>query len=91
MEGVVFTHSSAALSLTGRVGAGQIRHLDTSMLLVQHKQARGEVKYDNVLGSNNMADKWTNHVEHIVRHHHMIQFGFRYDVGRSLKAVQLNV
>ena len=31
-EGVVFTDSSAALSITGRVGAGKIRHLDTSML-----------------------------------------------------------
>ena len=44
LEGVVFTDSSAALSMTGRVGAGKIRHLDTSMLWVQHKQARGEVE-----------------------------------------------
>ena len=41
LEGMVFTDSSAALSMTGRVGAGKIRHLDTGMLWVQQKQLRG--------------------------------------------------
>ena len=32
LDGTVFTDSSAALSMTGRIGAGSIRHLDTSLL-----------------------------------------------------------
>ena len=91
LEGVVLTDSSAALSMTGRVGAGKIRHLDTSMLWVQHKQARGEVEYQKVLGSNNMADLWTKNVDHSVRNKHMIQIGFRYEEGRAGKAVELNL
>ena len=45
LDGVVSTDSSAALSMTGRIGAGKVRHLDTSMLWVQQKQARGEIEY----------------------------------------------
>ena len=91
LEGVVFTDSSAALSMTGRVGAGHIRHLDTIMLWVQHKQARGEVKYHKVFGSDNVADLWTNNVEHAVRNKHMLQLGFRCEEGRAGNAVELNV
>ena len=43
LEGMVFTDASAALSMTGRIGAGKVRHLDTSLLWVQQKQARGEI------------------------------------------------
>ena len=90
LEGVVFTDSSAALSMTGRVGAGKIRHLDTGMLWVQQKQSRGEVEYRKVLGSDNVADLWTKNVDHIVRNKHMLQIGFRYEDGRASKAVELN-
>ena len=57
----------------------------------QHKLARGEVKYHKVLGSDNVADSWTKHVEHPVRNKHMLQIGFRYEEGRAGMAVELNV
>ena len=91
VEGVMFTCSSGALSMTGRVGAGKIRHLDTSMLWVQQKQARGEVEFQNVLGANNVAYQRTNNVDQIVRNKHMLQIGFRHVEGRAKKAVELNL
>ena len=91
VEGVVFTDSSAALSMTGRIGAGKIRHLDTSMLWVQQKQMRGEVEFKKVLGSNNVADLWTKNVDQNVRNKYMLEIGFRYAEGRAKRAVELNV
>ena len=91
VEGVVFTDSSAALSMTGRIGAGKIRHLDTSMLWVQQKQMRGEVEFKKVLGSNNVADLWTKNVDQNVRNKHMLEIGFRDAEGRAKRAVELNV
>ena len=91
IEGVVFTDSSAALSMTGRIGAGKIRHLDTSMLWVQQKQMRGEVEFKKVLGSNNVADLWTKNVDQNVRNKHMLEIGFRYKDGRAERAVELNL
>ena len=79
LDGVVFADSSAALSMTGRIGAGKVRHLDTSMLWVQQKQARGEVEYKKVLGPNNVADLWTKNADHLVRNEHMQQICFRYE------------
>ena len=61
------------------------------MLWVQHKQARGEVKYQKVLGTDNVADLWTKNVEHPVRNTHMIQIGFKYEEGRAGKSVELNL
>ena len=91
VEGVVFTDSSAALSMTGRIGAGKIRHLDTSMLWVQQKQTRGEVEFQKVLGSNNVADLWTKNVDQNVRNKHMLEIGFRYEEGRAGRAAELNL
>lgn len=42
--------------MTGRVGAGHIRHLDTIMLRAQHEQARVDVEYHTVFDSDNMAE-----------------------------------
>ena len=88
---MVFTDSSAALSMTGRIGAGKIRHLDTSMLWVQQKQMRGEVEFRKVPGSKNVAYLWTNNVDQGVRNRHMQQIGFRYEEGRAKGAVELNL
>ena len=91
VEGVVFTDSSVALNMTGRIGAGRIRHLDTSMLWVQQKQMRGEVAFQKVIGAKNVAYLWTKNVDQVVRNRHMQQIGFRYKEGRAKKAVELNV
>ena len=90
LEGMVFTDSSAALSITGRIGAGKLRHLDTSLLWIQQKQCRGEIEFRKVPGSDNVADLWTKNVDQIVRNKHMQQIGFRYEEGRADKAVKLN-
>ena len=47
VEGVVFTDSSAALSMTGRIGAGKIRHLDTSMLY-RYSKSRWEERWSSI-------------------------------------------
>ena len=88
---MVFTDSSAALSMAGRIGVGKTRHLDTSMLWVQQKQMRGEVEFQKVLGSKNVADLWTKNVDQVVRNRHMQQIGFRYVEGRAKKVVELNL
>ena len=90
VEATMFVDSSAALGIAGRTGAGKIRHLDTSMLWIQQKQARGDVQFEKVLGSNNPADVWTKNADHGVRNRHMRMLGFEYVEGRANKAVGLH-
>ena len=87
----MFTHSSAALSMAGRLGAGKIMHLDTRLLWVQQKQCRGEIEFRKVFGSDNVEELWAKNVDHIGRIKHMQQIGFRYEGGRADKAVGINM
>ena len=52
---------------------------------------RGEVEFQKVSGSRNVADLWTKNVDQVVRNRHMQHIGFRYEEGRARRAVELNL
>ena len=57
--GHVMGDASAAVGIIRRMGLGKVRHLNTSWLWVQDKEASRELQYHKVIGSDNSADLFT--------------------------------
>ena len=58
-RGHVMGDASAAIGIIRRMGLGKVRHLNTSWLWVQEKEASRELQYHEVKGSDNSADLFT--------------------------------
>ncbi len=63
VAGSVLGDASAALGIIRRQGLGKMRHLNTNYLWVQEKNARKEISYEKVLGTENVADLMTKHLD----------------------------
>ena len=59
---MVFADSSAALAVTKRNGAGQLRHINVSSLWIQERQDREDLELRKVLGTENPADLMTRYL-----------------------------
>ena len=59
----VMTDSSAAKGMASRKGLGKVRHVEVNQLWVQQKAGSGEIELRKVVGTNNLADVLTKHVE----------------------------
>ena len=53
------TDASAALGMSRRLGVGKARHLDTSLLWIQHEFRNGNLLVEKVPGQHNCADMLT--------------------------------
>ena len=53
----------AAISIARRKGLGKIRHLDVTDLWIQDKIRSKQIKLLKVLGTENIADVFTKHVD----------------------------
>ena len=54
----------AAIGIIRRMGLGKVRHLNTSWLWVQEKEASRELKYHKVKSSDNSSDLFMKALEH---------------------------
>ena len=63
MEGKVYGDASAALGIIHRIGLGQARHIDTSLLWIQQTAAERHLTFTKVLGKNNPADIFTKYID----------------------------
>ena len=55
--------ATAAIGIARRKGLGKIRHLDVTDLWVQDQVRSQKIFIDKVLGTENMADVLTKHVD----------------------------
>ncbi len=63
VEVQVNTGSSVAKSISSRLGAGRVRHVEVRELWVQRSVHRVELSIINVRGEDNVADGLAKHVE----------------------------
>ena len=57
-----YADSSAAVGICRRSGIGKVRHLATCQLWIQEKIRQKDISLVKVLGTDNPADLFTNHV-----------------------------
>ena len=72
------------------MGLGKVRHLNTSWLLVQEKEASRELQYHNVTGIDNSADLFTKALEHDSIRRHTEAMGCEIMFGRDPIAFTVN-
>ena len=77
------------MGMARRLGVGKIRHLDTSLLWIQHKVRSGEVSLLKVLGTENPADALTKFLSGPDLKSHVLRMGLAYEEGRAGSAPQL--
>ena len=63
-RGHVMGDASAAIGIVRRMVLGKVRHLNTSWLWVQEKEASRELQYHKVKGSDNNSDLFTKALDH---------------------------
>ena len=76
------TDSTAAIGITRRRGLGKIRHPATADLWVQDRVRAGDFKLEKVLGTDNVADILTKHVDRATLHRHLAGLGLKSQQGR---------
>ena len=88
--GHMFPDASAALGIVQRIGLGKLRHLDTSFLWIQEVNYKRDIDYGKVAGAENPADIGTKHLDVATMEKHLHGMKFRFAVGRSVLAPELN-
>ena len=83
VAGHVLCDASAALGVVRRKGIGKIRHLDTSMLWVQEKNEKREIRYEKVAGCSNPADLFTKHLSGEITAAHLHRLGYKHIAGQD--------
>ena len=83
------TDATAAMGIARRLGIGKIRHLDTSLLWIQHKVRSGDVSMAKVLGSDNPADALTKFLSGPDLRKHVLRMGLVFEKGRPESAPKL--
>eukprot|EP00973_Karenia_brevis_P069890 9717216-Karenia_brevis.AAC.1 len=75
LRGHVLGDASACLGVIHRQGLGKLRHINTSYLWVQEKNATKEIRYGKILGTSNPADLMTKYLkaEDISKHMHTLR------------------
>ena len=82
--------ASAAIGIIRRMGLGKVRHLNTSWLWVQEKEASRELQYHKVKGSDKSADLFTKALDHDSIRRHTESMGSAFMFGRDSLAFTVN-
>lgn len=83
IHGSVLGEANAALGMIRRKGIGKTRHIDTSFLWVQEKNASKEIKYGKIQGKDNPADLFTKFLSGDEIDKHMTAMNFEYKSGHD--------
>ena len=86
LQGEVWDDASAALGIINRNGLGKTRHIDTSLLWVQETAAPQRLKYEKVLGRENLADLYTKYLDTGTMDHHVRILKHKHQEGRAEEA-----
>ena len=80
-SGHVMGDASAAIGIIRCMGLGRVRHLNTSRLWVQEKEAARELQYHKIKGSDSTADLCTKALDHdsIKRHNESMGCEFMFE------------
>lgn len=78
--------ATAAVELSRRLGAGRVRHLDTSLLWIQSNIRSGDIKLGKIDGTSNCAESRTKHVERSTLDMHLQSMGLVMEPGRPESA-----
>ena len=76
------TDSTAAVGICRRRGLGRIRHLAAADLCVQDRIRTGDFSLCKVLGTDNVADLLTKHVDRATLQRHLASLNLCYAEGR---------
>ena len=85
----VFADATAAMKMCHRLEIGKIRHLDASLLWLQHKCRAGDVPISTAAGADNCADALTKHLNAPVLRSHLKRMALDFETGRAESAPQL--
>ena len=86
MEGQVYGYASSALGIINRIGLGKTRHIDTSLLWIQHTAAERHLAFTKVLGKNNPAELYTKYLDQNTSDTHVRTVEYQFKDGRSTEA-----
>ena len=81
--------ATAALGMARRLGVGQVRHLDTSLLWIQNKIKTQDLSVQENDGSMNAADIMTKHVDGNFLSKHIGTMSLIVESGRAETAPQI--
>ena len=85
----VRTDATAAIGMSRRLGVGNIRHLDVTLLWVQDHVRSGDVALEKVPGIENPADCLTKYVSGPELRGHLARMNLEAREGRAESAPQL--
>ena len=85
----LYADATAAIGMSRRLGVGKVRHLDTSLLWLQHKVRAGETPITKVAGQEHCADALTKQLAGPMLRGHIHRMGLAFESGRPDSAPQL--
>ena len=83
------TDATAAIGMSRRLGVGKIRHLDVSLLWVQHQVRNGRVALEKIPSSENPGAAVTKYLGNADLAAHMQRMTIEFQQGRAASAPQL--
>ncbi len=89
----VYTDSSGAKGIAMRRGVAKVRHLHTGLLWLQTRVRRGDIKVQKIMGTQNLSDLATKHLDAKTMNRFLRDLGFVFKCGSSglaLKAAQVD-
>ena len=89
--GEVHGDASAALGIIHRKGLGKTRHIQTGLLWIQQIAAEQRLKFEKVLGKENLADLSTKRLDEKTKYLHTKASGYQYIIGRATEAPILHM
>ena len=85
----MYADATAAIGMCRRLGIGKIRHLDTSLLWLQHKVRSKDVLLSKIAGAENCADALTEHLNGPLLRAHLQRMAIVFETGRADSAPKL--
>ena len=85
----MYADATAAIGMSRRLGIGEIRNLDTSLLWLQHKVRSKEVPISKVAGAENCADALTKHLNGPMLRAHLERMALVFKTRRAAPAPKL--
>ena len=85
----LWSDSSSARGTSSRRGAGNIRHIHTQTLWIQHKVTKKELTLHKVDGSENMADLFTKVLSWPTIAKFLDKMGLEFMTGRATSALDV--
>ena len=91
VTGEIWGDASTALGIINRRGLCKARHIDTGLLWIQQTAAEKRLRFNKVLGKNNLADLYTKHLDATTMGKHTRAMAYEFAEGRAREAPKLHL